>query len=142
MNLTWRISTPADLDLLGEWNRQLICDEGHRNPMTVDQLVERMEGWLSIEYTAVIFSDDAAPVAYALYRSDADSIYLRHFFVRRERRRMGFGREAFGILRSQIWPSGMRLTLEVLTANAAGMAFWRSVGFKDYCLTLEILPPE
>jgi hypothetical protein len=25
--------------------------------------------------------------------------------------------------------------------NTTAIAFWRSVGFRDYCLTLEILPP-
>jgi hypothetical protein len=28
--------------------------------------------------------------------------------------------------------------VEVLVGNAVGVAFWRSVGFRDYCLTLEL----
>lgn len=44
------------------------------------------------------------------------------------------------ILRTRIWPSGKRLTVEVLTVNVSAVAFWRSVGYKDYCLTLEIMP--
>jgi hypothetical protein len=42
-------------------------------------------------------------------------------------------------LAAHIW-AGQRLRLDVLTGNAAGIAFWRAVGFQDYCLTLEREP--
>jgi hypothetical protein len=61
-------------------------------------------------------------------------------FVRRDRRRKGTGQEANEILRYQLWPRHKRLTVEVLTANVPAVAFWRSVGYRDYCLTLEITP--
>jgi predicted acetyltransferase len=32
------------------------------------------------------------------------------------------------------------LTVDVLLKNTAAIAFWRAVGYKDYCLALEILP--
>ena len=32
------------------------------------------------------------------------------------------------------------MTVEVLTGNAPAVAFWRSVGYKDYCLRLGIMP--
>ena len=139
MNLSWREVSGSDIGLLAEWNHQLIRDEGHRNPMTVEQLAERMTEWLSGEYRAVIFSEDA-PVAYALFREEEDRIYLRQFFVRRDRRRHGVGRAAFGVLRKEFWPAGVRLTVDVLCRNTAGTAFWHSLGYQDYCLTLEILP--
>jgi GNAT superfamily N-acetyltransferase len=132
----------SDLDLLAEWNYQLIRDEGHRNSMSIGELRERMKGWLAGEYRAVIFTLDKAPAAYALYRETGNEIYLRQFFVRRECRRRGIGREAVGILRGQVWPASKRLTVEVLTANQAGVAFWRSMGYRDYSLMLEIMPAE
>jgi hypothetical protein len=46
------------------------------------------------------------------------------------------------ILRRRVWPATKRLAVEVLTANTTGVAFWRAVGYADYCLTLHILPPE
>ena len=139
MKLTWRYASNEDIGLLTEWNHQLIRDEGHRNPMTIEQLAERMRKWLQGEYRAVLFSTND-PVAFALYRQESDLIYLRQFFVRRDSRRAGIGHGAFGILRQQIWPSGIRLTVEVLCRNPVGIAFWRSVGYQDYCLTLEIMP--
>ncbi len=58
----------------------------------------------------------------------------------RLRRRQGIGRQALEILRSTIWPANKRLTVDVLVQNTAAVAFWRTVGYNDYCLTLEILP--
>ena len=45
----------SDLGLLAEWNHQLIQDDCQRDPMTVQELRERMAGWLSGEYEAVVF---------------------------------------------------------------------------------------
>ena len=139
MKLSWREASDSDLGTLAEWNYQLIRDEGHRNPMTVPELAERMKKWLLVEYRAIIFSD-ADPVAYALFKKEKSLIYLRQLFVRRDRRRTGIGRTAFGILRQKIWPSDIRLTVDVLCRNVGTVAFWRSVGYQDYCLTLEIIP--
>jgi predicted acetyltransferase len=75
-----------------------------------------------------------------LYHEQPEEIYLRQLFVVRNRRRKGIGREAVKILRSKIWPTSKRLTVSVLVQNKAAVAFWRSVGYEDYCLMLEILP--
>ncbi len=139
MNLSWREASDSDLGLLAEWNHQLIRDEGHRNLMTVTQLAERMKKWLQGEYQAVLFSSDA-PVCYALFKKEDELIFLRQLFVRRDRRRTGIGRAAFSILKEQIWPSSVRLTIDVLCQNHGAIAFWRSVGYRDYCLTMEIMP--
>lgn len=139
--MKYRFATDGDLDLLAEWNHQLVRDEGHRNPMPVPELRERMRVWLNGGgYKAVIFGPEADPLAYALYKEDATEVYLRQFFVRGDRRREGIGREAMTILRSQVWSAQKRLTVEVLTENLRAVAFWRSVGYEDYCLTLEITP--
>ena len=137
--MKWRISTDQDFDLLAEWNHQLIADEGHRNPMDIPELRERMKRWLSEDYRAIVFSE-TQDVAYALFREDEKEIYLRQFFVRRDRRGEGFGSMAIALLRSEVWPDGLRLTVDVLTANPSGIAFWRAMGYQDYCLTLEVLP--
>jgi predicted acetyltransferase len=138
--MNFRLATPDYSALLAELNHQLIRDEGHRNKMTIPELEQRMKDWLTSEYAAVIFEKDGEIVAYALYREQPTVIYLRHFLVVRTRRRQGIGREAFGILRSQVWPKDKRLTVDVLVQNTAATAFWRSVGYQNYSLTLEILP--
>jgi predicted acetyltransferase len=137
--MTCRRATLDDCAVLAELNHQLIRDEGHRNPMTVLELEQRMKGWLSSDYHAAMFEDGGAFVSYALYREQPEEIYLRQLFVVRQRRRQGFGRRAIEILRSEIWPKGKRLTVKVLLTNTRALTFWRSVGYKDYALTLEIL---
>ena len=134
------IANETDLDILAQWNHQLIRDEGHRNKMTISQLRDRMRQWLAGDYTAVIFDKDGESVAYALFRETEDNIYLRQLFVKRENRNRGIGKEAVRILKEEIWIKSKRLTVDVLSHNKAGIAFWHSVGYKDYCLTLEIMP--
>jgi predicted acetyltransferase len=138
--VNFRRATSNDCALLAELNHQLIRDQGHRNPMTVPELEQRMRGWLESEYSAIIFEDGNETVAYALYREQAEEIYLRQLFVLRNRRRRGIGRQAIEILRSQIWPRNKRLTVEVLVKNTAAVDFWRAVGYADYSLMLEMLP--
>jgi predicted acetyltransferase len=138
--LSFRFATQADCRALAELNHQLIRDEGHRNPMPVPELDQRMRNWLAGEYRSVIFEADGGIVAYALFREEPEEIYLRHLFVVRQKRRQGVGRKAIEILRSQICPKNQRLTVEVLVANTNVVAFWRAVGYRDYALQLEIMP--
>jgi ribosomal protein S18 acetylase RimI-like enzyme len=140
IEITLRPAALTDCSLLAELNHQLIRDEGHRNPMTVPQLEQRMRCFLEGEYQAVIFEQTGEVVAYALYREGPEEIYLRQLFVVRNRRRLGIARQAVQLLRSQVWPKTKRLTVEVLVANTAAVAFWRAVGYVDYALTLEIMP--
>jgi predicted acetyltransferase len=138
--MNFRRAALGDCALLAKLNHQLIRDEGHRNRMTIPELEQRMRGWLSSDYAAVIFEDGMEIVAYALYREQREEIYLRQLFVVRNRRRQGIGRQAFQILRSKIWPASKRLTVDALVHNAAAIAFWRAVGYQDYCVTMEIMP--
>jgi GNAT superfamily N-acetyltransferase len=141
MKLEWRTASEGDIDFLAEWNQQMIRDDRHRNSMTVPELAERIRGWFARgEYSAVIFSD-GDPVCYALFKRDESLIHVRQFFVRRDRRRRGIGRAAIEILRREVWPSSARLTVEVHCGTQSTAGFWRSVGYRDYVLTMEILPP-
>ncbi len=138
--MTHRIATEADGALLGELNYQLIRDERHRNSMKAEELCKRMLRWIEREYKAVVFEQGGAVVGYALFREEEKEIYLRQLFICREHRRRGLGREAMSILKDEIWPRGKGLTVEVLVANEAAVRFWRAMGYKDYALTLEIMP--
>jgi GNAT superfamily N-acetyltransferase len=140
--LQYRPATLADVRLLAEMNAALIRDEAHRNRMTVEQLAERMAGFLTTGYEAVIFERQdpgaAAGVGYALFQREPEWVYLRQFYVRPECRRRGIGRAALAWLRANAWADSPRVRIEVLTGNSAGIAFWRAVGFADYCLTMEL----
>src|SRR5262249_12636552 len=106
--ITFRAAALDDCVLLAELNHQLIRDEGHRNPMTVPQLEQRMRGFIQGAYRGVIFESNNEVVAYALYLEQPEEIYLRQLFVVRHRRRQGIGRRAIDILRSQVWPKTKR----------------------------------
>ncbi len=127
----------ADIPTLAALNAQLIVDEGSDNPMTVPQLAERMTEWLDGRYRAILFEIGAEAVAYALYRDDGESIYVRHFFVTRTHRRNGVGREAMTLLMDEVFPPEKRVVVDVLVRNGRGVAFWHALGFTDFLLTLE-----
>ncbi|MFT4688390.1 MAG: GNAT family N-acetyltransferase [Verrucomicrobiia bacterium] len=138
--MNWRTANRDDLDLLAQWNAELIEDEGHRNPMTHAQLHTRMADWIADEYTATVFTSPTRDIAYALQREDEEKVYLRHFFVDREHRRQGHGREAMRILTKDIWPQDKRLVVEVLADNAAAYTFWSAMGYHPHSISLERIP--
>ncbi len=131
-----RAATEADCERLGAMNRQLIQDEGHRNRMGVPELVERMRGWLAGDYQAWLLERAQAPMAYCLARDDGDHVYIRQLWVEPGARRQGAGRLLIDHLARSAW-HGRRLRLEVLVGNQRAIAFWRAIGFADYCVTLE-----
>jgi hypothetical protein len=45
-----RKATDEDLKLISQMNKELIEDEGSRNPMTLAELEDRIIGWLSSDW--------------------------------------------------------------------------------------------
>ncbi|MCA9044158.1 MAG: GNAT family N-acetyltransferase [Planctomycetaceae bacterium] len=144
MNFAGRIATETDAALLAAMNQKLIRDEGHRNSMSIAELEDRMRTWLVNEYQASIFIVDEETAGYALYKHEPDWTYLRQFFIVPELRRRGFGRAAMRWLIQNQWVNAHRIRLDVLVGNTNGISFWRSVGFQDYFITMEmdILPDD
>jgi GNAT superfamily N-acetyltransferase len=134
----FRFASADDASALGRLNADLIRDEAHRNPMTVPELEGRMRGWLEGEYEAALCESDGVPVGYALYRCEPDHVYLRQLFVQEGDRRQGVATALLNWLWSNAWAGVERVRVEVLVGNSAGRAFWRAVGFSDYCVTLEM----
>jgi predicted acetyltransferase len=136
--MEYRVATVSDAALLAELNQQLIRDEGQRNSMTLAELEERIARWLADTYEAVLFLKDGNTVGSTLFRPEEGSVYLRQFFVCRENRRQGIGREAIQWLRQHVGIDVDLIRMEVLCENSAGIDFWRAIGFRDYCLTMEL----
>lgn len=137
VRMRYRFATAAEAHLLALMNHRLIRDEGHRNPMSVAELEMRIRAWLECEYQAVLFDDEQGTAGYALFKREPEWIYLRQFFVQPERRRRGIGRTAMAWLLENVWKDAHRIRLDVLVGNSDGIEFWRSLGFADYCLTME-----
>ena len=137
-DLEFRYATQEDVGLLAEMNQQLICDEGHRSKMTLSQLEQRMSDFLRTEYMAVIVSSGNDDVGYALYREESEWVYLRQIFVKSKMRRKNIGCRMINWLRNEPWENFEKIRVEVLVGNLEGISFWHAVGFKDYCITMEM----
>ena len=135
----------ADLPLLAQMNKRLIEDEGSRNPMSLDQLADRMRGWLHADWELKLFATDERVVGYAVYRLRRDEyfpdrvvVYLRQFYIEREMRRQGLGMAAFRALAAEHFPPDCRVVIDALASNPRGYDFWQHVGFEPYCTTMHL----
>jgi GNAT superfamily N-acetyltransferase len=137
-NVHYRPAIVSDAVALAPMNAQLIRDEGHLNAMTVPELQQRMAGWLKGEYQAIVFDLDSKSIGYALYRFEPEYVYLRQLFVLSGHRRHGVARAALEWLRQNSRTTRSRVRIDVLVGNRTGIEFWRSMGFADYCLTMEM----
>jgi len=135
----------ADLDLLARMNRELIEDEGHRNPMTLPELKERFERFLSHEGWSVDVVIEAGEIAgFATHRYEPDNaepsgmrVHLRQFYIVRSKRRSGIGQRALELLIRTRFKEGDRIFLEVIQTNPGGKAFWSRTGFAPYGTIME-----
>ena len=137
-DLVVRLARPDECALLARFNADLIRDERHDNAMDIAELGERMREWLADGYRACLFETGAGPVGYALFRDLPECVHLRHFFIVPEYRGIGMGRRAFQRLHAAFFPPGKRVLVEVLTWNASGLAFWKSLGFGERYVGLQL----
>lgn len=141
MAVLLRRADPRDATLLAPMNRRLIVDSGHRNPMNVEELTARMHSWLTGEYEAYLIHLDHELAGYCLFRREPEqAVYIRQLYVDDAFRRQGIARAALTWLRREIWRDATRLYMEVLSGNPEGIAFWKSVGFVEYAITMECRP--
>jgi GNAT superfamily N-acetyltransferase len=142
--LTLRHATINDAPLLAPMNKRLIEDEGSTNPMGLSQLESRLRQWLSAEWRSELFLHDSTIVGYVIYRlqrnefDNRETVYIRHYFIEREYRQLGYGREGLEQLRAERFPKNVTVYLEVLTHNARGRQFWQSMGFEEYSVTMRL----
>lgn len=149
MTLHLRSAVETDLPLLSQMNKHLIEDEGSPNPMSLEELQERMTGWLRGDWNIQLLEEGASIVGYALYQFQRDPfdldltvVYVRQFFIERGWRKQGFGTHAFNMLMQTCFPEGCRIALEVLAANPNGRAFWASLGFQPYSTAMRMINPQ
>jgi len=144
MPLQLRRATESDSPLLAQMNKRLIEDQESRNPMSVEQLQNRMSSWMKGDWTIEFLEDDSV-VGYVVYLirrdeffPDKTEVYVRQFYVERDQRGRGLGSAAFKLLRETRFPAGSRLTLDVLATNPKGLNFWRRVGFQPYYTVMDL----
>lgn len=123
-----------DIPNLAFLNHMLIEDEQAENSMSISQLEQRMTDFLDAEYKAFLFKTDEKCVGYALVNMSQKPLYLRQFFICREDRRMGYGKEAFYALLNHLQVT--EIDLDVYAWNHRGISFWKSLGFSERCYNL------
>ena len=97
--------------------------------MTIPELIERMEGFLFGDYNALFCIDEnMAVLGYALVNVTAKPIYLRQFFICRNERRKGYGKQFFYKLLEYL--NIETIDIEVMIWNNTGKAFWESLNFQ------------
>lgn len=121
--------TLEDTAWLAVLNKQLIDDEKSDNPMSIQELEERMKGFLKTDYDAYFFVVDDAVVGYALVKNSCRPLYMRQFLIDRKYRKHHYGTEAFNSLIKYL--NVKSIDIEVLSWNEAGNRFWESCGFRD-----------
>ena len=126
----------SDIETLAVLNKRLIEDEGYPNPMTVEQLAERMIGWLQTEYRSYLGMIGDRIAAYCLYRDDVKYYYLRHLYVDREFRQQGIATQLLDWMYANIWID-KKVRLDVLIHNERAIAFYEQYGFKTRVLRME-----
>ncbi|MGL4610819.1 MAG: GNAT family N-acetyltransferase [Trueperaceae bacterium] len=142
--ITLRRATTHDVSTLAHMNQRLIQDEGGTNPMTLPQLESRIRIWLSSEWKGELFFYGSTPIGYVIYRfqrsefEGRETVYIRHYYIEREYRELGYGRVALQKLQSERLPRDITIYLEVLSHNSRGRAFWEAVGFEEYSITMRL----
>jgi len=117
----------SDVEELAQLNKKLIEDEKSDNRMDSEQLKTRMRDFLEGEYNAYLFMEEDCVIGYALVRHTSNPLYLRQFFIARNFRRHGKGRDALKLLLRELKTD--KIDIEVLSWNEAAIKFWESCGF-------------
>jgi ribosomal protein S18 acetylase RimI-like enzyme len=128
--------TGADIELLADLNRQLIEDEEYDVNLSLDKLKDRMSGFLENGYKAFLFKENNKVRGYALIDFKREPLYLRHYFICRDCRRLGYGTACLKLLLSELGTD--KLDIEVMFWNARGYGFWKSFGFKERSIYMRL----
>ena len=123
-----------DISSLALMNKHLIEDEESDNPMSVEELEDRMRGFLRSDYNAYYFIEDEITIGYALIKHMSSPLYLRQFYIDREYRRKHYGKQAFYMLLDFL--NTTEIDVDVLTDNEIGLKFWRNMGFKSKYISM------
>ncbi|MFC3801458.1 GNAT family N-acetyltransferase [Cohnella sp. GCM10012308] len=139
MVLSLGSATERDADVIAAMNLQLIQDEGSSNPMNLVQLRARVLDWLESGWSIDLFFRGEKEIGYAVYKLQAapydeteTEVYIRQFFINRDDRSKGYGREGINLLKKDRFGKANTMIIDVLETNPEGRRFWEKIGFKSY----------
>jgi len=145
MELQIKSATEEDLFILTEMNQQLIIDEGSDNPMSFEQLRQRMNDWILGDWNVDLLQTDNEVIGYALYQSRANQynrevkdVYLRQYFIKRDYRNKEYGLSGLDKLMNKRFKEIENIEIDVLNCNLKGQNFWRKAGFEPYYINMKM----
>ena len=119
--------TIKDVPLLAKLNKLFFEEEKSETNLSLPHLEARMSSYLSSHFGAFLFREGEKIVGYALCDKSKTPVYLRQFYISRDERRKGYGRQAFRLLLDKL--DIQDADIEVYHWNDIGSAFWSSLGF-------------
>lgn len=133
--ITVKDAAPEDFPHLLLMNKQLMEDEQFDRPLSDDGLKKRWDEFLAGDrYRVLLFEEEKNTIGYAVVHMDRTPLYLRHFFIKREFRKRGYGTESFHKMLDFLNTGA--IDLDVMSWNDRGYRFWRSLGFTERCKLL------
>ena len=123
-----RECTVEDVPLLSKMNQLFIEEQEPDTNMSLPHLEERMRGYFRSEYMAYYFCVDDKIVGYALCSRTKTPVDLRQFFINRDARGHGYGKQAFKLLLAHL--GIVEKDIDVYAWNDSAIRFWRSLGFE------------
>ena len=118
--------TVEDAPLLAEMNKDSIEDEDPESNLSLPHLEERIRSYIKSEYKAFFFLVDDKIIGFALCSKSSTPVYMRQFFISRDERRKGYGKEAFELLLKHL---GIKESdIDVYAWNDSSIRFWKSLG--------------
>ncbi len=145
MSLILRRAIENDLKILAQMNKKLIDDEGSSNPMSIQELEERMKSWFLLDWNIDLICNDAQIIGYALYQyrenqndKEQEEVFLRQYFINPDFRNQGFGQAGIKLLLEKRFKPDQTIIIDVLESNPRGINFWKKAGFTPYCTTMKI----
>lgn len=143
MNISYRQYEEHDLPGLAALNQELLAADGRRGQFTDAQLIARFREWLSNDHVLTVFIVGDELVGYVLYSigvrdNDEKLVFIRHFIIKDEQRRKGYGRNALEYLTKHAWPKDAQVYVETREDNTPAITFWQHFGFRRFSCVLKL----
>ena len=136
LNITIAKATNQDIDLLFSINQQLIIDEDYDRPLTDEKLNERWKQFFTEIYIDFFIKVENEIVGYSVIHNHQTPKYIRHFYVQKEYRRKGIGKKAFYLILNEL--DVKEIDVDVMYWNQSGLSFWKSLGFHERYIGLDL----
>ncbi|MBR85242.1 MAG: hypothetical protein CMM29_00375 [Rhodospirillaceae bacterium] len=146
--ITLKRASKDNIPFLVRMNREMDEEMGEEN-WTDDRYEARFYAWLNGSHWDVDLIERAGNViGYTAHQRRQDHfdrsirvLFIRHFFIERDQRRIGIGRTAYETLIDQR-TQNLPVTLDILPTSPDALGFWRKLGFETYYTVLKKESPQ